>query len=85
MHWLLEKPDVEAAFTRGTFMESLRCQPARVKAQPHRVEEAARLARKHGVIQRQEYDIELGKRIVRLYRTDRGRPAYPGSPPALDR
>lgn len=47
-----------------------------------RVEEAARLARAHGVIQRQEFDESLGKRVVRLYRTDPGRPTYPGSPPS---
>lgn len=81
VHWLLTRPDVAASFTRGPLMECLRCQPQRVEDQPHRVEEAARLARKHGVIQRQEYDTKLGKRVVRLYRTDPDRPRYPGDPP----
>lgn len=82
VHWLLDHPDVAASFARGTLMECLRCQPDKVENQPHRVEEAARLARKHGVIQRQEYDAKLGKRVVRLYRTDPDRPRYPGVAPA---
>jgi len=81
VHWLLDKPDVAAAFKRVPLFECLRCQPGRVRNQPHRVEEAARLARRHGVVQRQELDERLGKRIVRLYRTDADRPRYPGAPP----
>ncbi len=81
VHWLLDQPDVAASFKRGPLMECLRRQPGRVKNQPHRVEEAAGLARSHGVIQRQEYDAGTGKELVRLYRTDPDRPHYPGSPP----
>lgn len=82
VRWLLLKPDVAAAFKFVPLFECLRCQPARVANQPHRVEEAAHFARRHGVLQRQEFDGRLGKRIVRLYRTDPDRPRYPGNPPA---
>ena len=81
IHWLLDQPDVAASFKRGPLMECLRRQPGRLKNQPHRVEEATVLARSHGVIQRQEYDLGTGKELVRLYRTDPDRPRYPGSPP----
>ena len=82
VHWLLDKPDVAQRFKRGPLMECLRRQPARLRHQPHRVEEAADLARRHGVIQRREFDPGTGKTLVRLYRTDADRPRYQGTPPA---
>ena len=58
-------------------MECLRRQPNRVKNQPQRVEEAAELARRHGVIQNSSYNANVGKSVVRLIRTDPGAPSYP--------
>lgn len=82
VHWLLEKPDVAERFKRGPLMECLRRQPGRLRREPHRVEQAAELAKRHGVIQRREFDPKTGKDMVRLYRTDPDRPCYPGTPPS---
>jgi hypothetical protein len=79
VHYLLDQFDVSASFTRGPLMECLRRQPNRVKNQPHRVAEAAELARRHGVIQKPLFDAEVGKTVVRLIRTDLGAPAYPST------
>ena len=79
VHWLLEQPGVHAAgWTRGTLMECLRRQPNRVRNQPDRVDEAARLAARYGVLQKEETDPRIGKSLVRLHRTDPGKPTYPG-------
>ena len=77
VHYLLDQPDVAASFKRGPLMECLRRQPNRLKNQPQRVEEAAELARRHGVIQKSSYNADVGKTIVRLIRTDPGAPSYP--------
>jgi len=81
VHWLLDQFSKPKPFKRGPLMECLRRQPAQVLNQPHRVLEAEELALLHGVIQREEFDPRRGKTMVRLYRTDSGRPVYPGTPP----
>jgi transcriptional regulator with XRE-family HTH domain len=77
VQWLLDHPDVSARFRRGPLFECLRRQPNRLRNQPHRVKEAADLARKYGVIQREVYDPTIGKTVVRLIRTDQEAPDYP--------
>ncbi len=76
VHWLLEQPGGEA-WTRGVLMECLRRQPNQLARNRHRVDEAARLATRHGVVQER---IERGTgSIVRLFRTDDNAPTYPTS------
>jgi len=77
VHYLLDQPDVAISFKRGPLMECLRRQPNRLKNQPHRVQEAAEFARRHGVIQKPVYNAEIGKTTVRLIRTDPRAPKYP--------
>ncbi|MGI8946499.1 MAG: ATP-binding domain-containing protein, partial [Ornithinimicrobium sp.] len=74
-YWLLDQDGGEA-WTHLVLFECLRQQPNQRRRNPQRVKEAAQLAQRHGVIQeRQAY----GRRtIVRLYRTDREAPTYPG-------
>ncbi len=76
VHWLLEQPGGED-WTRGVLMESLRRQPGQVERNPQRVTDAARFAKRNGVVQ-------IGARrgaatITRLLRTDEGAPEYPAS------
>jgi DNA helicase IV len=74
VHWLLEQAG-GAQWTRGVLMECLRRQPNQMARNRRRVDDAARLARCHGVIQERT---PLGKRpVVRLYRTDPHAPPYP--------
>jgi hypothetical protein len=76
VHWLLDQPGGER-WTRGVLMECLRRQANQVERNPRRVEEAARFAKRHGVVLERT---ERGSRsIVRFYRTDDTAPGYPGS------
>ena len=76
VHWLLDQPGGEA-WTRGVLMECLRRQPNQLARDRRRVDEAARLAKRHGVAQERT---ERGNGfIVRLFRTDCDAPVYPGS------
>ncbi len=77
VHWLLEQPGVAASWKRGPLFECLRRQPGRVRNEPHRVVQAARLAAKYGVEQRDVYDPIIGKKIVRVIRHDAKAPQYP--------
>lgn len=74
--WLMSKPDA-GHWKRIPFFECLRRQPGRLENDADRVEAAAALARKYGVIQHQVYDRRRGKTIVRLIRTDAAAPEYP--------
>jgi hypothetical protein len=53
VQWLLRQPGGEG-WTRGTLFKALRRQPGWVSQRPERVEQAAALARRHGVQQREE-------------------------------
>lgn len=72
--WLMEK---DPTWKRVPLFECLRRQPGRLKNDAHRVEAAAALARRYGVIQHEVYDAGLGRKVVRLIRTDPDAPDYP--------
>jgi hypothetical protein len=76
VHWLLEQPGGER-WTRGVLMECLRRQPNQLARNAERVADAARFAKRHGVIQ--EATARGGRPITRLYRTDDKAPDYPST------
>jgi hypothetical protein len=82
VEWLLhEHPEVAREFTRGSLFECARRQPQRVRSQPKRVERAAEICRQYGVEQLAVFDPVIGRRVVRLRRTD---PAAPLDYPDYD-
>jgi len=61
---------------RGELMECMREQPNRVSRQPRRVEEAKRLAARHGI----DRHADTGGRTIHFFRTDGDCPwSYPAS------
>lgn len=74
VQWLLLKLG-GSNWTRGTLFEALRRQPRLVQDHPDVVAEAARLAARFGV---QQKEISRGRgTITRLIRTDAAAPRYP--------
>jgi transcriptional regulator with XRE-family HTH domain len=76
VHWLL-KQQGGSRWTHGVLFEHARRQRRLVERDAPRLSGAAELAARHGVLQIDMFDHELGKQIVHLIRTDANAPAYP--------
>lgn len=77
IHWLLDHPDVAAAFTRHNLFECARRQPRRLQDDLDNVILAAKFCERYGVEQVEVFDRRIGKRVWRLRRTDPDAPEYP--------
>jgi hypothetical protein len=76
VHWLLEQPGGES-WTCGVLIECLRRRLSQVTRNPERVDDAARFAKRHGVVQ--DTAVRGNGSITRLFRTDPLAPTYPSS------
>jgi hypothetical protein len=74
VHWLLDQPGGDA-WTRGVLMECLRRQPNQLTRNRQRADDAARFAKRHGVVQ--ERSVRGCGSIIRLFRTDDDASDYP--------
>lgn len=84
VQWLLQQAGGNR-WTRGVLFEHLRRQRRLVERDAPRLAEAAEFARRHGVLQVEMFDHDLGKQIVHLLRTDGAAPQYPSDRVAAER
>ncbi|HWL42151.1 MAG TPA: hypothetical protein VNQ73_04340 [Ilumatobacter sp.] len=82
--WMLEQPGVADSWTYHNLFECARKQRNRIENDLDRVIGAANLCGRLGVEQLELHDPRIGKDIVRLRRTDSGKPDYPAHYDASD-